>query len=141
MPTASTQVFVDMEGNANGSSIYLIGLLVVDNDRQTQFSFWADTSTTAEGHIFAEFLGFLANFDNAHLFYYGSYESRVFKRMSHLAPADTASGLILNRSTNVLSMIYSNIYFPTYSNELKEIGRYLGCTWSDPSASGIQSIV
>jgi hypothetical protein len=38
-------------------------------------------------------------------------------------------------------MIYSRIYFPTYSNRLKEIGQYVGCTWSDPASSGLQSIV
>src|SRR5262249_53429626 len=34
-----------------------------------------------------------------------------------------------------------HVYFPTYSNTLKEIGKFLGCQWSNPAASGIQSIV
>src|SRR5260370_38113396 len=48
---------------------------------------------------------------------------------------------LLARVVNVLSIVYTHIYFPTYSNSLKDIGRYLGFSWTDPDASGIQSIV
>src|SRR5262249_12351008 len=34
-----------------------------------------------------------------------------------------------------------HFYFPTYSNGLKEVGACLGCSWSDPDASGVQSLV
>src|SRR5581483_9079363 len=34
----------------------------------------------------------------------------------------------------------SHVYFPTYSNRLKEIGRFLGANWTAPTASGLQSI-
>ena len=37
-------------------------------------------------------------------------------------------------------LVYSQVYFPTYSNGLKDIGRYVGRTWTDPEASGLQSI-
>lgn len=140
LPTARTQVFIDMEGNSNGSFIYLIGLLVVENGKQTTFSFWADTPST-ENEIFTTFLTLLSALNDAHLFYYGSYESRVFKRILPLVSMDTLKDLLVNRSTNVLSLIYSQIYFPTYSNELKQIGSYLGCTWAHPHSSGLQSIV
>ena len=33
------------------------------------------------------------------------------------------------------------MYFPTYSNSLKHIARYLGFTWAEADASGIQSFV
>jgi hypothetical protein len=35
---------------------------------------------------------------------------------------------------------YSQIYFPTYSNRLKEVARHLGFQWSHPAASGLQSL-
>ena len=37
-------------------------------------------------------------------------------------------------------MIFAQVYFPTFSNGLKEIAGYLGFPWSDPTASGIQTI-
>ena len=48
---------------------------------------------------------------------------------------------ILARLVNVLSVIHSHVYFPTYSNGLKSIGAYLGFRWTEPEASGILSIV
>jgi hypothetical protein len=44
------------------------------------------------------------------------------------------------RSCNVLAAIYSHIYFPSWSNGLKDVGSLLGARWSDADASGIQSI-
>ena len=40
----------------------------------------------------------------------------------------------------MLSTIYAHIYFPTYSNGLKETAQYLGFKWSDINASGARSI-
>ena len=42
---------------------------------------------------------------------------------------------------NVLSLIHSHFYFPTYSNGLKAIAGHLGFRWSESDASGIQSLV
>ena len=39
--------------------------------------------------------------------------------------------------TNLLSFIYAQIYFPTYSNGLKEISGYLGFRWSGSPSSGL----
>jgi hypothetical protein len=48
---------------------------------------------------------------------------------------------ILKGLVNVLSVIYSHIYFPTYFNSLKEVGAYLGSAWTEPDSSGVQSLV
>jgi len=48
---------------------------------------------------------------------------------------------IKSRFFNVLSAIYGHVYFPTYSNDLKSIATFLGFNWSDPNASGLQSIL
>ena len=47
----------------------------------------------------------------------------------------------LKNSINLLSVIYARIYLPAYSNGLKDIARFLGFKWSEPNASGIQSII
>ena len=49
--------------------------------------------------------------------------------------------VILDRATNVLSVIHPHVYFPTYSNGLKEIGRFLGFQRADENATGLDSIV
>jgi hypothetical protein len=50
-------------------------------------------------------------------------------------------GRLLTRSVNVLSVIRSHVYFPTYSNGLKEIARWLGFEWSWQQASGSAAIM
>jgi Transposase IS66 family/RNase_H superfamily len=40
----------------------------------------------------------------------------------------------------LLSVIYARVYFPGYSNSLKEIANYLGFQWRDPEASGLYSL-
>jgi RNase H-like protein len=42
---------------------------------------------------------------------------------------------------NLLSLIFAQIYFPTYSNSLKEIGPWVGFRWSSKNPSGVQSII
>ncbi len=48
---------------------------------------------------------------------------------------------IIQKSVNILSLVISNIYFPTYTKGLKDTANLLGFKWSDENASGIQSIV
>jgi predicted RecB family nuclease len=60
----------------------------------------------------------------------------------HGSPPDgsIAAGAIAS-SLNLLSPMFATVYFPTYSNGLKENARFLGFEWSDPTADGHQSIV
>ena len=48
---------------------------------------------------------------------------------------------IIDGSINLLASIYGTIYFPTYSNSLKEIARWLGFKWTQPQASGSASVL
>jgi predicted RecB family nuclease len=42
---------------------------------------------------------------------------------------------------NLLSVTFAKVYFPTFSNGIKEIARYLGFEWENPAGSGLQSII
>jgi hypothetical protein len=73
---------------------------------------------------------------------YGSYETRFLKTMHDRYGGDATPLDRINASmVNVLSLIYAQIYYPTYSNGLKSIASCLGFHWSSPDASGIQAIV
>ena len=41
----------------------------------------------------------------------------------------------------MLSIIHPHVYFPTYSNGLKDIGRFLGSNRTEPDATGLETIV
>jgi len=40
----------------------------------------------------------------------------------------------------LLSFIFAQIYFPTYSNGLKEVAGWLGLKWPCPELSGLKAI-
>jgi predicted RecB family nuclease len=54
-----------------------------------------------------------------------------------LAPGDMEFvGRLIETSVNLGGCIYGKIYFPMFSNRLKEVGLYLGFEWTWSRASG-----
>ena len=47
----------------------------------------------------------------------------------------------IGSAINLVAVMFATIYFPTFSNGLKEIAVWLGFKWSEVGASGTQSIV
>src|SRR5439155_8222545 len=47
----------------------------------------------------------------------------------------------IDHAVNLLSFLFARIYFPTFSNGLKEIAGYLGFRWSGSPVSGLEAIV
>jgi len=140
LPSRAAHVYLDIEGDPEADFIYLIGVLIVENAQEKRLSFWAD-GKDQEAQIFEEFVSEVARYDNFLIFCYGGYELAFLKRMRKAAKKKKLVDKILNASINILSLIYPHIYFPTYSNGLKDIGGYLGSLWTEADASGIQSIV
>ena len=77
---------------------------------------------------------------NAQIVSYGAYETRFLGQMKArytLAPDDVEFvDQPIGSSVNLVGCVYGKIYFPTFSNSLKEVGRYLGFEWTWPRASG-----
>jgi predicted RecB family nuclease len=134
------QIFLDAEGNEDGSFIYLLGVLVVDGDAQRMYSFWAD-SPAEETQAFDAFLDLLEGREDFALFHFGSYEKKLLKRMKKIVKRRRLVDRALGHAVNVLSIIHASVYFPTFSNGLKEIGRYLGCSWTEEDSCSLQSLV
>ena len=93
--------------------------------------------------IFTNFIQLFAKHPDHVLLHYGSFETDILRRAKLKLPASFSDPLeqAIARSINILNFVRSRVYFPTYSNSLKEIAGHLGATWSDPVASGIQSLV
>jgi hypothetical protein len=140
LPDAPVRIYFDIEGNPEERFDYLIGMIVCDGDTEQRFSFWADNPEQEE-QIFEQFLATVNRYSAFLVFSYGSYERVFLRRMRKHAKRKAPVDSILKALVNVLSLIYSHIYFPTYSNGLKEVGASLGCSWTEPDASGIQSLV
>src|SRR6266498_1129501 len=140
LPSSPVHVYLDIEGDPEADFIYLIGMVIVENGLEKRHSFWADHNDQ-EAKIFEQFVSEVARYDNFLVFCYGGYELTFLKRMRKTAKKKKLVDKILNASVNILSLIYPHIYFPTCSNRLKDIGGYLGLSWTESDASGIQSIV
>ncbi len=140
LPYRPVQVFLDAEGSEDGCYVYLLGVIVAVGDSESKYSFWAD-SPAEEAQVFDAFLNLLEAHEDFSLFHYGSYEKTLLKRMRKIVSRKHLVDQALDKAVNVLSAIHASVYFPTFSNGLKDVGRYLGCTWTDEQASGLQSIV
>jgi len=140
IPMATVRIYVDMEGDPEDGSVYLIGLIVCEGERIEHHSFWADDGK-GEAEIFARFLGIVQQHNAPRLYSYGNYERIVITRMRRQARRKKPVDAILAALTNVLTIIYPHFYSPAYSNGLKETTGCLGCRWTEPDASGIESVV
>lgn len=142
LPMDGTPVFLDVEGLPDRDSYYLIGVRVEAPGGAVHQSLWAN-SPADERQIWEEFLGILSETDRPILLHYGSFEKTFLKKMCERhggPPEPSVAATAIASSTNLLAVIYAQIYFPAYSNGLKEIAHFLGFKWTDLSASGLLSI-
>jgi len=139
-----TPVFLDVEGMPDRDFYYLIGLRYEARGLSVQQSFWAN-DPAEESDIWRKCIHALKEIDNPRIVHYGAYESRFLKLMQDRSkPPDKDIEFvdrIIEGSLNLLTVMYGTIYFPTYSNGLKEIARWLGFEWSWQQASGSAAIM
>ena len=115
---------------------------MVHAENTHQRSFWAD-GDDGEIQIVMDMLDYLKPYREYSVLHYGAYESRALRRIQRRLPADYACQVedILKHAINILSVIGPHIYFPVFSNGLKEIAAFLGHKWSAADASGINSLL
>ena len=142
LPGSKNQVYLDIEGLPDSESYYLIGALVVSGETETFHSFWADQKSD-EPTVFVQFVEAIRGLPELQIFHYGKYERVALLRMKAQLPENLQPTIdvLLERATNVLSVIHSHVYFPTFSNSLKDVGRFLGFDRAYENATGLQCIV
>ncbi len=139
--SSDTQLYLDVEGLPDRGLCYLIGLLQCNGPIHEYHPFWADRPSDEEA-IWKSFMAHIGTLKDFTLFHYGVFDLQTLRRM-HKRYGGESSELdrLSAASCNVLATIYSRVYFPTYSNGLKNVAGHLGFKWTDEKASGIQSIV
>jgi predicted RecB family nuclease len=130
-------IFLDVEGMPDRDFYYLVGLRFESGGKQVEHSFWAD-GLDGERVIWENCLQTLKAIGNAQIVSYGAYEARYLRQMKARYKPDDVEFVdrLIDTSVNLVGCIYGKVYFPTFSNSLKEVGRYLGFEWSWPRASG-----
>ena len=142
LPDSKIQVYLDIEGMPDNDSYYLVGALILSEGEEHFQSFWADQKSE-EPETFCRFLEAVCQLDDFRVLHFGDYEMVALRRMKARLPESVHPKVdaILERATNVLSVIHPHLYFPTYTNGLKDIGRFLGFRRADEDATGLQSII
>jgi predicted RecB family nuclease len=138
-----TPVYVDVEGLPDRDFYYLIGLRVRNGDSVEQHSLWAD-NIEEEKKTWNDFLSILARIEKPVLVHYGSLEKAFFRLMIQRYGGLEGESPVSNTircSINLVSLMFAQVYFPTHSNGLKDVARFVGFEWSEPNAAGIQTIV
>lgn len=138
-----TPVYLDVEGLPDRDFYYLIGLRIGNGDSAVQHSLWADT-VADEAKIWREFLAILETVEKPVLIHYGSYETAFFERMTERHggnPEQSVAAKAIHSAINLISFIYAQIYFPTYSNTLKEIALPFSGDISPSTITGLLSIM
>ncbi len=138
-PKTAVRIFFDAEGDFDNKFTYLLGLLIVKGGKEEMISLWAD-DPLQQKPLFEQFVDVLKQHDDYTLFHYGQYEAEILRKMRAVVRPKKAVDAAISASVNVLAPLHSDVYFPTYSNGLKDIGKYLGFSWTDANASGLQSL-
>ena len=136
-------VYLDVEGLPDQDFYYLIGVRVGSGDGAVQYCYWADDRDGEKG-IWNAFIDVLSALSDPQLIHFGNYETVFLKRMCERygTPREGSTAAIaIKKALNLLSVIFARIYFPTFSNGLKEIASYLGFRWSGSPASGLEAVV
>ncbi len=120
---------------------YLVGVIVEADGQCSTHSYWADDETEEQA-IWFKLLDLLRVLGECTIFHYGAYEQAYVKKMLRRYPSpDTPfPGTLDSALFNVLGAIRTNVYFPAYSNGLKDIASYLGVNWTGKVKSGIDCI-
>ena len=137
-----TPIYLDVEGLPDRDFYYLIGVRIRTGEDAVQYSFWANDENEEE-RIWKTFLDVISAIPDPRLMHYGSYETVFLKRMCarHGGPREgSAAATAIEHAVNLLSFVFARIYFPTFSNGLKEIAVYLGFKWTGSPASGLEAI-
>lgn len=132
------EIFLDIEGLPDDGFFYLFGILVSENNIQSTHSFWADTPQN-EKTIWQDVVTLLETYPEGSIYHYGTFEPSAFEKLAKRYQTNIES--IKKRFVNINAFIYGKIYFPTYSNSLKDLGKSLGAKWTNEKAAGLQTII
>lgn len=139
---APIELYFDIEAQPDLNLDYLLGVLVVDRQTNTEkyYAFLAE-SQAEEGAIWQQFLDLVEQYPQAPIFHFCPYEVDTVKRLAQLYGTPKAQLIpLLERFIDVYEEVTQLVVLPTESYALKTVARWLGFQWRNPEASGSQSI-
>jgi len=140
----TARVFLDVEGVPDRDFYYLIGAVVEANGETRAHALWAD-GPEDEMRIWHGLLALLSGLGPFVAYHCGRYERTFLDDMAGRYGAPAGAEAVVERlkteSADVLAAMAGCVYFPAHSRGLKAVASIVGASWSDPAASGLQSLV
>jgi len=140
IPASNNMIFIDIEYLPEEIHPYLIGLVIVNGKKKVQHSLWLKQIDEYKSMV-EQFLKIVNKYKDFQIYHFGQSEHKFFESILALdIKYKSFVERILEKSVNILSIIYGNIYFPTYSNSLKDIAMYLGFKWTTENSTGLDAM-
>ena len=140
--TAPVELYFDIEAQPDLNLNYLLGVLVVDRENNTEefYSFLAENPDEEE-LIWQQFLELVWRYPDAPIYHFCVYEFDTVQRLAKLYRTPSRNVLpVLNRFVDIYEQLTQTLVLPLESYALKAIARWLGFEWRDKEATGAKCI-
>ncbi|UBF23865.1 TM0106 family RecB-like putative nuclease [Kovacikia minuta CCNUW1] len=142
LPTATVELYFDIEAEPALNLVYLHGVLVVDRQAKTEtFHAFLAEHPEDEATVWQAFLDLVWKYPTAPIFHFCPFEVQTVERLAKLygTPSNRIKPL-LTRFVDLHERVTRLVTLPVESYALKPIARWLGFDWRDATANGAQSI-
>lgn len=142
LPTAPVELYFDIEAEPELQLDYLLGVLVRDRYTNSEtFHPLLAEHPRDEVTIWQQFLDLVLLYPDAPIFHFSEYEVETVKRLAKLynTPLSIVQPL-LSRFVDVHQRVVKNVTLPVESYSLKNLAKWLGFEWRDPSVTGSQCV-
>jgi predicted RecB family nuclease len=140
--SADIELYFDIEAQPDLDLNYLLGVLVVDkqNNSQKFHSFLAEKPED-EKIVWQQFVNLVSQYPDAPIYHFCVYEFDTVKRLAKIYGTSNATiKPILFRFIDIYEEFIQSVALPVESYALKTIARWLGFQWRNPEASGAKCI-
>lgn len=138
LPAAGTSIYLDVEGVPTDRQYYLVGALVEKEGSLSFNQFWSD-SREAEQFMWLRLLDLLRQHIGSPILHYGRYEADFASEMCRRYGA-AESMKAFDSMTDLYELVRGHVYFPAYSNRLKDIMSPESAQPPEAIGNGAQSI-
>ena len=142
IPTATIELYFDIEAEPERNLDYLLGVLVVNHQDNTQeFNGFLAIDPENEEEIWQEFLKFIKQYKQAPIFHFSEYEVETIKRLAKCYQTPHRQIMpLLSRCIDLHRHVVHSVTLPVESYSLKSLAQWLGFQWREVGAGGDQCV-
>jgi len=146
-PVKPTEIFLDLEGTAEQigdeeliAIDYLIGVVIREGNKEEYLPFVAN-NLDGEGEMFQRFINWLLKKEDFTIYHWHHYERTHLERLAERHGLPNEARVALSGNLRDLHRDSVSCFaFPTYSNGLKDVAKYMGYKWRHADVNALESI-